>query len=137
MSETLTCGIRTVTATDGTELPVPVGQVGGVVDEFGRQLDIPETADVQAFPFGAGYQVVVNAAAPENSEAAEFAKDVAGETLQTMAEKVFLEGAPFAIEFGLGFIGILADVMTATKTLRETYVRGEIDTVPVTYVILS
>ena len=135
--ETLTCGVRTVTATDGTSLPVPAGSIGGVVDEFGLEVTIPESAPVQAFPFGNGYQVVVNAAPVTNSEAAELAGDLLGESLQTLAERVFLEGAPKAIEFGLGFLGILADVLTTTRTTREIFIRGDIDSVPVTYLILA
>jgi hypothetical protein len=48
-----------------------------------------------------------------------------------------LQGAPKAIEFGLGFIGIPADVLTTTRTTRKIFIRGEIDSVPVMYLILA
>jgi hypothetical protein len=126
-----------VAATDGAELPVPYGEIGGVVDEFGRPVDIAEDAPVQAYPYGNGYQVTVDALPPGESQGEEFLKDLSAEALESLAEKVLLQGAPKAIEFGLGFLGVVADLLTATPTIRETYIRGEYNGVPVTYLILS
>lgn len=136
MSTDLTCGVRTVFATDGAELPVPTGSIGSY-DEYGRPLEISDTAEVRAFPYGNGYYVAVNNAAPENGEAQELFDDVSTESLMYLAERLFLEGATKVIKIGLSVLGLLADVLTTSKLTRQTFIKTDIDGVPVTYCILT
>lgn len=134
--ETLTCGVRSIPASDGTWLPVPSGLVGGLYDEYGLPITVSETAEVRAFPYGSGYHVVVNAAVAENSEAQELFDDLSSESIEYMVEKVFLEGAPRAFKLGLSVIGLIADVLTTSKLTREIFIRGEYEGVPITYCVL-
>lgn len=136
MTSELACGVRDVAASDGTSLPIPYGLIG-FYDEYGRPLEISETAEVSAVPQGSGYYVAVNSAAPENSEAQELFTNVSAESMTYLAERVLLQGATQAIRLGQSVAGILADVLTTSKLTRQTFIKADFDGVPVTYCILT
>lgn len=140
MSDALTCGVRRILATDGTELAVPTGYIGAY-DEYGRPLEISDTAEVSAVPYGNGYYVAVNNAAPENGEAQELFNTVSAESMMYVAERVIFDGTAKAIkiafERGLFVAGLIADVLTTSKLTRETFIKVDYDGVPVTYCILT
>ncbi|NOK12288.1 hypothetical protein [Corallococcus exercitus] len=132
----LTCGERMITATDGTPIPVPTGAIGGIYDAHGREVWISEKANAQAFPYGNGYQVVVNSAPTANSEAEELFTALRDESLQTLVEDVLMYAAPKVLKIGLSVLGVVGDVLTTSRLTHEIFIRGEYDGVPVTYCLL-
>jgi hypothetical protein len=143
MSDPLTCGVRTVTAPDGTQIPVPVGGLGlpsGAVI-------VSEDAEVQIAPTSTGgFQVVINNTDPSNNEAAnlfaEFTQETAIARLEQLAAEAFAASETIAIS-ALGLIGgVLATLITPSKLTREVIIRATlempqpVDGPPVTYLLL-
>ena len=132
----LVCGERMVTANDGSQVPVPVGEIAGVTDAYGRPAYIPEDAPVQASQIGDGYYIVVNCAPAENDEAAELWDKLKDEAFDELLEQVFLKGAPRLFKAGLSVAGLLADVLTTSKLTREVMIKGDYNGVPLKICIL-
>ena len=149
MSDPLTCGVRTVTASDGTDLPVPVGGLG-LPD--GGSVDIAEGAQVQTIVNYdgqgnvIGYYVAINNDTDSESEASKLFEEVSVEgaitQLEHMATEAFSEIAPFAFKAAGLTLGVLVSVFTSSHLTREVYIRTTLDTgnntdgPPITYCLL-
>jgi hypothetical protein len=132
----LECGMRMVTATDGTAIPVPSGSIGGVYTANGAEVWINDTADVKISLYGGGYYVVVNSAGPANDEARNLFEDLTAESLEHLAERIFVGAAPTVFKIGLSVAGLLASVLTTSNLTREIFIRGEYEGVPIQYCLL-
>jgi hypothetical protein len=136
--DTLVCGVRTVTAPDGVEIPVPVGGVGLA----SGMVEIRDDAQTQVQVSDAGYYVVVNNADPSNEEAADLFSELTVEgaitTLEHLAAEAFAE-APKILFKGAGLIaGVLVSLFTTSKITREIFIRATLEgtDTPVTYCLL-
>ena len=122
--EELTCRSRTVTAPDGTDIPVPAGGLGLA----SGMVEIRDDADVQVQVSANGYYVVVNNAEPSNDEAAElfshFTVEGAITTLEHLAAEAFAE-APKLLFKGAGLVaGVLVSLFTSSQLTQEVFIRG-------------
>lgn len=137
--EEVACRVRMVVATDGTEIPVPVGGLGLA---SGAVL-IRGDADVQVHPrTDNGFYVVLNNAEPSNDEAQDLFSELTVEgaitTIERLATQAF-EEVPELLFKGAGLIaGVLVSLFTTSRLTREVFIRGTLqsDDTPVTYCLL-
>ena len=127
VNDSLVCGVRTVTAPDGADIPIPVGGLG----LSSGMVEIREDADVKIHVADNGYYVAINNAEPSNDEAAELFSELTVETaittLERMAAQAFAE-LPHVIFKGAGLIaGVLVSLFTTSNLTREVFIRGTLD----------
>lgn len=133
------CRVRSVTAPDGTDIPVPAGGVGL---SSGETVILRDDAQVSIQIAGSGYYVVVDNADPANEEAANLFEELTVEgaitTLEHLAAKAFSEIPELAFK-GAGVVaGVLVSLFTTSKLTREIFIRGRLEDsdTPVTYCLL-
>lgn len=133
------CRVRSVTAPDGTDIPVPAGGVGL---SSGETVILRDDAQVSIQIAGSGYYVVVDNADPSNEEAANLFEELTVEgaitTLEHLAAKAFSEIPELAFK-GAGVVaGVLVSLFTTSKLTREIFIRGRLEDsdTPVTYCLL-
>ena len=132
--------VRTVSAPDGTDIPVPSGGLG-LGD--GSTLDVRPDAQVQVSPKSDnGWYVVVDTADASNNEAADLFKELTVEgaihTLEKMATDALAGAAEVAIKIGGAVVGVLVSLFTSSNLTREIFIRGTLeDGTPITYCILA
>jgi hypothetical protein len=148
MADPLTCSVRTVSASDGTSIPVPFGGLG-LPD--GSSATIDPNAQVQinvktdANGNTVGYFVVLNNPST-SSEAAglfvEFSQESAIATLEQLATSAITTIAPAAFKAAGLILGVLVTLLTSSQLTREVFIRCDLDTgmatdgPPVTYCLL-
>ncbi len=138
--DTNVCDVRTVSAPDGTDIPVPSGGVG-LGD--GSTLIVRPDAQVQVSPKSDnGWYVVINTAEESNNEAADLFKEFTVEgaihTLEKLATEALAGAAEVAIKIGGAVVGVLVSLFTSSNLTREIFIRGTLsDGTPITYCILA
>jgi len=133
------CRVRSVTAPDGVDIPVPAGGVGLASGEL---VIIRDDAEASIQLAGNGYYVVVDNADPANDEAANLFEELTVEgaitTLEHLAAEAFSEIPQLAFK-GAGLVaGVLVSLFTTSKLTREIFIRGRLEDSesPVTYCLL-
>lgn len=141
MSEENSCRVRTVVAPDGTEIPIPVGGIGGVGLVDGHLADIRDDAEIQISVSENGYYVLVNNLQESNHDIDHLMQEVAVEGaithIERLATQAFSTIPHIAIKaFGL-FAGILVSLTTTSKLTKEVFIRATLaDGSNVTYCLL-
>jgi hypothetical protein len=149
MPNPTTCDVRSVTAPDGTLIPVPVGGLGlpdGTSVEIDSGAEVQVNVNYDGSGNVIGYYVVLNNSPGASSEAdelfAELAQEVAIATLEQLARKAFTT-VPTLVIKAVGLVaGVLATLLTSSTLTREVFIRCDLDTgmatdgPPVTYCLL-
>ena len=136
MPDPTTCSVRTVTAPDGVDIPVPEGGLGlpdgssvTIAADATFQINVKRDGDGNVV----GYYVVVNSA-PGSDEASSLFGELAQETaiarLEQMAGEIFATGATLALRAAGLIVGVLATLLTPSNLRRgrcssaATWMRG-------------
>jgi hypothetical protein len=136
--EEVACCVRTVTAPDGIEIPVPAGGLGLA----SGMVDIRDDADVDVRVSENGYYVVLNNAEPSNDEARDLFTELTVEGAITTLEHLVIEAfaeVPKLVFKGAGLVaGVLVSLFTSSKLTQEVFIRATLPDsgAPVTYCLL-